>query len=435
MSRGMLVVVLVGLAGAGAPAAAVIGAMDETPAATLLLPYFEVSLDADGVTTLLAVNNAAASAVLTHVTVWTDQGVPALGFQCYLTGYDVVTLNLRDVLVGGRLCRTASDGQDPFDSISPQGPFSHDVDFPSCAGVLPYPEVALDAAGRAHVQAWLTGNMSPTTGTCAAGARGGRAAAKDNRVLRGYVTVDTVSACSLLGPAMLPTYDAFLTDQNVLWGDSFFVHPGESFAQGETLVHLEACVDPEEGCPFTAGEHTFYGRYAGGTAIDQREPLPTTLLARFVTGGAFDGGTSLLVWREGDETAAPYDCPFAGPPSWYPLPSEQIAIFDEEENPAQRGDCPGSCDPFDPVPSLAQRLDVLEDFLTPFDFGWMLMNLQHDEVQGIYGDDDAQAWVTVVMDASARFSVGFDAVQVDNANTPYEPLAAVESLPQRRTRP
>jgi hypothetical protein len=27
----------------------------------------------------------------------------------------------------------------------------------------------------------------------------------------------------------------------------------------------------------------------------------------------------------------------------------------------------------------------------------------------------SQAWVTVVMDASGRFSVGFDAIQLDNA--------------------
>src|SRR5688572_6616272 len=118
MKRFSLVLVLLGLVAASAPAAAVIGAMDVVPSATLLLPYFEVSLDANGVTTLLAVNNAADTAALTHFTVWSDQGVVVLDFQCYLTGYDVVTINLRDVLVDGKLCRTAPNGQDPFDDIS-----------------------------------------------------------------------------------------------------------------------------------------------------------------------------------------------------------------------------------------------------------------------------------------------------------------------------
>jgi hypothetical protein len=427
MRRLAVAVVILGLVGATGPAAAVIGAMDEIPAATLLVPYFEVSLDADGVTTLFAINNAASSAVLTNVTVWSDQGVVVLNFQCYLTGFDVVTMNLRDVLVHGRLCRTASDGQDPVDTISPQGLISEDVNVASCTGVLPYPDVALDAAERAHVQAWLLGNMSPATGNCAAANIDGHRIAANDRIMRGYVTVDTVNACNLFVPTMLPTYDAFLTDQNVLWGDYFIVHPGEDFAQGETLVHLEACVDPEEGCPFAPGEHTFYGRYAAATAIDQREPLPTTFLARFVNGGAFDGGTSYLVWREGSQAAAPYHCSLDGPSSsWYPLPFEQLAMFDEEENPVVPETCPiPSCEPQVEIFNLAQRVSVADHLFSPFDFGWVLLNLQHGEVLSIYGDDDAQAWMAVVMDASGRFSVGFDAVQVDNANDPYDEVIPV----------
>ena len=156
-----LILALTALLATSGPAAAEIGAMDEIPSATLLLPYFEVSLDHDGITTLLAVNNAADEAVLTHFTVWSDQGVVVLDFVCYLTGYDVVTVNLRDVLVGGKLCRTASDGQDPSDNISPQGVISQDINIASCTGFLPYPAVAVDAAHRAHVQAWLTGDQSP----------------------------------------------------------------------------------------------------------------------------------------------------------------------------------------------------------------------------------------------------------------------------------
>jgi hypothetical protein len=36
----------------------------------------------------------------------------------------------------------------------------------------------------------------------------------------------------------------------------------------------------------------------------------------------------------------------------------------------------------------------------------------------IYGDTFAQSWTTAVMDAEGRFSVGLDAIQLDNAGGP-----------------
>ncbi len=411
MKKLSIVLALVALFGFGTQAQAVIGTIDDVPAATLLLPYFEVdSTGSNGITTLFSINNASATAVLAHVTVWSDQSVPVLDFDVYLTGYDVQTINLRDILINGNLPRTASAGQDGGDTISPKGPVSQDINFATCTGVLPYVNPAVSASFRAHLQAWLTGNPSPATGNCAGDhIRDG--------ILRGYVTVDTVNACNLLFPSQLATgYDTVLTDQNVLWGDYFYVNPEQNFAQGETLVHIEA--DPTA---FVFPDHTFYGRYAGATAIDAREPLPTTLAARFVSGGGFDGGTDYLVWREGDASAVGYSCGLSGPASWYPLPAQQIVIFDEEEQPVETAGCPSgdpTCEVEVGIPNEAQRISVTEDLLSPFDFGWTFLNLQHAEIIGAYGDDDAQAWVTAVMDAEGRYSVGFDAIQLDNANTP-----------------
>ena len=116
--------------------------IDEVPAATLLLPYFEVDLDNQwGLNTLFSVNNASATAVLAHVVVWSDLSVPVLDFNIYLTGYDVQTINSGDVL-NGNLPQTASAGQDPNDTISPQGAFSQDINFASCTGLLPPPRTA-----------------------------------------------------------------------------------------------------------------------------------------------------------------------------------------------------------------------------------------------------------------------------------------------------
>ncbi|HEV7516602.1 MAG TPA: hypothetical protein VGR07_09915, partial [Thermoanaerobaculia bacterium] len=98
------------------PVQAVICTIDDVPGATLLLPYFEVDLaNPNGVTTLFSINNASAVAVLAHVVVWSDLSVPVLDFNVYLTGYDVQSINLRDVLKGN-LPQTASAGQDPSDT-------------------------------------------------------------------------------------------------------------------------------------------------------------------------------------------------------------------------------------------------------------------------------------------------------------------------------
>jgi hypothetical protein len=236
------------------------------------------------------------------------------------------------------------------------------------------------------------------------------------------VTIDTVNACNLLFPAS-PGYSALLTSQNVLWGDVFYVNSRENFAQGETLVPIEAC----DTC-FATGDHTFYGRYNGALPVDRREPLPTTMAARFLNGGAFTGGTDFFVWREGGLGAGGSSCRLQGPPSWYPLDAYQITIFDEEENPVVQATCPSGfpeCGGVIRIPNEAQRVSVSEDLLSPFDFGWVYLNLQHEKLIPAYADLYAQAWVTAIMDAEGRFSVGFDAVQLDNANRPNTTILPV----------
>ncbi|MEA2560388.1 MAG: hypothetical protein QOH06_1892 [Acidobacteriota bacterium] len=407
--RNVYILVLLPALLAAAPAGAIVGTIDNVPAATLMLPYFEVDLNnAEGVNTLFSINNSAASAVLTKVVVWSDQGIPVLNFNVYLTGYDVQTINMRDILVLGNVPRTASSGQDPADTISPQGPLSQDVNFASCTN-LPFANPAVSESFRQHLQAWLTGLESPATQDCA----GSKTIVGKTGIARGYVTVDTVSACDLFFPGDWAAYGPALTDQNVLWGDWFIVNPGENFAQGDMLVHIESCPT----C-FAAGDHTFYGRYNFAQADDGREPLPTTWASRYLNGGPFDGGTSLLIWRETNRTTEPYRCTRSGPLSWYPLDTEQALVFDEFENPVEEATCTEDPDcPFRvEIANAAQRIDVKNGLETPFDFGWVYLNLQHADLA--YADNAAQSWVIVVMDASGRFSIGYDVLQLDNANDP-----------------
>src|SRR5438045_3457333 len=79
------------------------------PAATLLLPYFEVDLDnAAGQTTLFTITNVSRYSQIAHVTLWTDFAVPVLDFNIFLTGYDVQAISLTDVLGRGIVASPAA---------------------------------------------------------------------------------------------------------------------------------------------------------------------------------------------------------------------------------------------------------------------------------------------------------------------------------------
>jgi hypothetical protein len=421
MKQKALFLVLLCLLGVAGSASAVICTIDAVPAATLLLPYFEVDLgDPNGQTTLFSVNNASATAILSHVVVWSDLSVPVLDFNIYLTGYDVQTVNLRDVL-NGTLPRTASAGQDPGNTISPKGQFSQDINFASCNGLLPTPQ--LPASFVSGLQASLTGKASSNLGGRCAGRAFG-----DN-LARGYITVDTVNNCTLRFPGdpgyFGPGGTGDATNQNVLWGDYFYINDGANFADGNTLVHIEASgTNPETS---TSGQYTFYGRYDNWTAVDNREPLATNFAARFVTGGLFDGGTSLFVWRDSKVSQTAFVCPVVAGvrPAWYPLGEEAIVIFDEQEQPQVPQSFPVSPQPPEqgliPFPAEAQRTEVggADLPVAPYNFGWLYLNLNTTvATAGAVPPEDpaaAQAWVTIEMRAGGRFSVGYDAIKLDSA--------------------
>jgi hypothetical protein len=439
LTVGFALVALLALAG---QATAEIGTVDAVPAATLLLPYFEVDLgNVNGINTLFSINNASATATIAHVTLWTDMSIPTLDFDVYLTGYDIQTISIRDIF-NGNLPVTASDGQDPKDTISPQGDCSQDINFASCTGFLPYSNPVLGATLLTHIRRAHTGLSSTVfpTNRCSAFPYG------DN-IARGYITVDTVTQCSLLFPSS-PGYFTGVADfRNILWGDYFFVNSGQNFAQGETLVHIESCEPREDSqfngfgfyqgyvgngagnCPFAPGEYTFYGRYVAGVGIDQREPLATQFFTRYINGGIFTGGTDLIVWRDSKTTPSGANGPFVcgGSVAWFPLSQADVVGFDEQEQ------CENLCFQGDNVsppiggadtcfPLEAQRVAVGggnvagDDFVPSSPFGSLFLNLNTSTaaVGGIY-NRVAQAWVVTIMDADGRFSVGFDAIPLDNA--------------------
>src|SRR2546423_8769862 len=83
------------------------------PAATLLLPYFEVdwrSPQTTARTTLFTIVNTSDLPQIAHVVVWTDWSFPALDFNIFLTGYDVQGINLYDIFAKATIAPGAVSG-------------------------------------------------------------------------------------------------------------------------------------------------------------------------------------------------------------------------------------------------------------------------------------------------------------------------------------
>jgi hypothetical protein len=392
------------------------------PSATLLLPYFEVDLDnPQGMTTLFSVNNASATAILAHVVIWSDLGVPAFTFNVYLTGYDVQSINLRDVF-NGTAPRSASAGQDPGDNISNKGDFSQDINFASCSGQLPPPPIP--AIYIPYFRSALAGGPSSFhLGKCIA-----RNYAQPG-IVRGYVTVDTVNNCTLRMPGE-PGYFGFggtgdATNQNVMWGDYLYSNPSQNLSSGDTLVNVTAnAVDPETS---TAGQYTFYGRLDNWTAIDNREPLSTSFATRFVAPKDLKtpekarrrpflpAATELIVWRDPKVVTQPFTCGTS--PAWYPLAQNQIRAFNEQEQTEEL------TFPSGPFPSAAQRVSLSGANLpTTFSSGFLYLNLNTVVPTQQFNEDlaAAQAWVTVLHHVlqgpnGGRYEAGFRAIRLDSA--------------------
>ena len=461
MKRLALVLTLLCLLALGGQAFAELCTIDAVPAATLLLPYFAVDLGADpgtGVDTLFSINNASAAPTIAHVSIWTDWTQPVLDFDVFLTGYDVQSVSLYNVLVNGNLPVTADEQSDGDDTISPSGdgsglvagqtiPPDWDGSFDGsgvavagvadCIDIFPFFINPLLTGQRlADIQAKLTGQA--IDGACFGADHG------DNTA-RGYITIDNANACSLIFPND-PGYfsdgvdPGVASNANQLWGDWFIVDQTNNFAQGDNLVSIEA----EDGFDGGASGYTYYARYSqfDGT-VDEREPLGTTWGARYLNGGAFDQ-TSLTVWRDptiNDIDENGFTCGAPGAlgtgPAWHPMNETQVIAFNESESfqqicqpttgpggpPISPPDVPPEDDPVC-FPLETQNVNFGDDPLGPltYNFGWVYLNLNVGIDDGGGADDFdpdpetlAQSYVLANHSALGAYSVGLPAIQLTSA--------------------
>lgn len=404
------------------------------PAATLLLPYFQVDISSPepkAHTTLFTVTNVSPYPQIAHVVLWTDWSYPVLDFNLWLTGYDVQSINLHDVLSRGVIAPIVGDiagtsFQNGPSIISPVG------GNPSAMNASPYGDASnpnhdhsgsnLDVsiacmnqpgfiadALLADVKGMLTtGNHGSVLGAGCSGKVGA-----PHALAIGYVTIDVVNTCttSFPGPtASGETYSSqHLLFDNVLIGDYQDVSPDGNYAGGNTLVHIRAVPEggPAHSFPGTNLPYTFYDRfnlggnepatgvpYTSGTnrLIDRRQPLPATFAASWIEGGSTGFQTNYKIWREG----------LSGPSSGCGTSSTDLTTvsvnsqlvltelvrFDEHENAntwyfACQILCPPVYNTLQAVASRSTMNTVFPASTGSGDVkGWMYFNLDH---RGHYG--------------------------------------------------
>ena len=378
-------------------------ALDVVPAATLLLPYFEVDLDdldnPNNLNTFFTINNASSEPTLAHVTFWTDYAIPTLDFDIFLTGYDVQVVELRLVFAGS-LPVTADEQTDPLDLISPHGLNPEwDGSFtapPNCENFFPFDNPVIPGQNLDRLVNGHTGRPISVTGKCAGSATG------DN-IARGYITIDNARRCSIEFPNY-PGYfgglDPVAVDENWLWGDFLIQNPSQGLSVRDSLVHIEA--DPSFDGSTTSSGYTFYGSYTGG--LDHREPLSTQWGARYMTGDSL--ATDLIIWRDPTTSIVEdsgYEC--GQSPPWEPLQQTSVLCFNEQEDFNEV--CNGPGDACFPLATQRTQVDA-GDFTTPFESGWCLLDLTHDD--SFEGDVDfpsegsplAQSYVFSVFNQAAE---------------------------------
>lgn len=384
------------------------------PAATLLLPYFRVSLVAPisvAETTIFTVINTSNLPQIARTTIWTDMGYPVLTFSLFLTGYDVQAINLYDILARGVIApeRGTSNANTPGSrSLSnfSNPRFFTDVSTKCSRSSQPV-QIPVNI---------LTGFQSALTTGILTNPCGNTRVGTTHEEASGYVTIDVVGTCSFYDPQDPRSFNELLYD-NVLAGDYQHIQPNPAtgnYAGGNPLVHIRAI--PEGGPAGVAGDtflpYTFYDRFTPRSTprMDRRQPLPATFAARWIEGGAQAFQTDLQIWREGITGPSAACSSYAS----NSRPFTDVVRFDERENPTAFAPPPLSPAPTLPLTSRTRLGDAFWRPILPSTgdvAGWVYLNLHNGQPR------TSQNWVSTQLFAEGRFSTAMDATMLANGCT------------------
>jgi len=416
-------------------ATAITCTVDQRPAATLLVPYFQVSIEpATGAIvssgalardTIVTIVNASAAPMIAHVNVYNRFSEIKLDFNVALSGFDVQAMRMSDIISvflpntfnsdGDDVCQRGADivygdpgsGADGYLRVSPTDPA-----FNTPATVQDNTNGTTDyAAAYPSIAQDLATDCSGDVGFLAIG----------------YVAIDHANYCNLSDPTD-PNY--YINDaigmENNLFGEIIFTSGNGLPTYGISTVNLEADVEfgnamaaQQQGAPPV---RTFYARYVDVTNEvvcsncnsgvnhtdlsvsapwdagfgDQREPLGLRWAARWFDLrdlAASDIITSnFQVWRSSPTTdgftPAPSNCEQEEPLS-------TLTFWDEDENTVTQGVCPSPCTtPQFNFPYESQQKNIrnfvhpLGSSSSPAVAGWVQMDFVSSA-----GDVLDQAWV------------------------------------------
>ena len=420
----------------------------QQPAATLLLPYFEVDFKnpaSTAITTIFSVTNTSPQPQIANMTVWTDWGYPVVNIPIFLTGYDVQPINMYDfvargIFAPGTPAGTSNAEPVPTNPTAGSTPLANTANphflasaATSCApghlpGVIPGPVLV-------YIQSVLTTGKDASNfpGTCGATQVGGT---HDHAI--GYITIDVVADCTTKNPASSDYYATVLLFDNVLTGDYQLVNPvvGHQYALGGPMVHIRAIPGGGAAGSTTATPlpYTFYDRLtqaASARTIDRRQPLPSTFAARWIAGGPGGFNTTLRLWREPLTGGAVACADYA---TNQKIPTTELVRFDEHENATvlqctQLSGCGGAplISSFPVTSSTLNTSGLFPPFATSGDAGgWMYLNLNNGGTHAYSSTTRAsQNWVVDSLFADPTFAAESPATILGNGCSPAVTSGAI----------
>lgn len=448
------------------------------PAASLLVPYFEVdSQDEAGMDTLVGIVNIDDDPIIAHVTVWNVDAWAVFTFNIYLTGYDVCTFSMRQLLVHGNFpnngCATdASRFTTRYIDCNGDGKYFDDA-WTVNDGLISLNGSNWDVACYAEASAATTADWQCKLSI---GSYDGW-----NANFVGYLTIDASITCTggqadyNFWPWFAVNYldtnadglgdHGALENSNILMGDIFYIDQTSAESDGIPAVHIEALgeanVLPGHTWGFQPedmerwGVNTFwykYERHAGLPPNDLREALPVRWGFSYIAPDYSDNmETSIDVWRSAnvnfdhhwvsggpcvwsDPVLSSYTTLFNPFDGELGLPLPWINVYDQE------GQLPQF--PFFPIEwpyrlygtfLATQRMSIqCPDWPLGGREGWI--DLRFDVEQDLYtpgfGSTFDQSWVTVrskalgkyTVSATATATLGGCALKVDNATGQLHPV-------------
>ena len=403
-----------------------------TPAATLLLPYFEVDLAApapEARTTVFNVINVSAVPQIARATIWTDWAYPVMTFNIPLTGYDVEAVDIRDLILRGYR-------SGPSRILNPNHRGNDKLVNGFCATPPETPIAALN-----DVRALLTTGTGTESQASCLGADG-RAAKLGSKhptnIAAGFVTIDLVANCDTTMPHQAKYYASDLLYDNVLTGDFVALDPkGKGgYASGSPFVHIRAV--PAGGVAgsriATELPYTFYDRFTGNDVavprkMDRRQPLPSAFATRWIQGGHTQFQTQVTIWRE---SRAGSDARCSEYASNSAMPVTQIVRFDENENAtatatsAIAGETAGS---HSTAAGVFTTTSGFFPALAAYDVGgWFFLNLHNggSAAYSAFGSEPrgSQNWVNTTLFAEGRYGVEIMSAAMSNGCVQPSPAGA-----------